>query len=139
MLEAGLVQLVQSSPSVSTLSPGGGYLRQIPPGSSIPAWTYFTVTNPPNTGLQFVSGSTERRIQIDCYGNEQTDQQVQLAFAIDSVLNGFSGTLPDQDSTNILSCIRDNLEDMETEPDSRLYRRMLEYTLWFVESPPVTP
>ena len=129
MFEAGLVQLIQSDLVVAAISKGG-YLRQLPPGQLLPAWTHFTVSKNPNIGLLFFSGSNERHIQIDCYGDYGTDDHVQLASAIDHVLNGYSGTLPDLDSTRVLSCFQIELQDMEFDQEARTMRRMLEYTVW---------
>ena len=125
--ESGLVQLVQSDPTVASISTGG-WLRELPPKTVLPAWTWFVVTDKPNVGLIFTTGQTTRLIQVDCFGDTASDT-VNLAAAIDNVLNGYSGVLTDTSppTVRIQVCYRTDLMDEPFDPDARNFRRMLEY------------
>jgi hypothetical protein len=49
------------------------------------------------------------------------------------VLNGFSGVLPDPDSTFVSSCFTSDEMDFFDEA-SRTYRRMIEYEIFFSQN-----
>lgn len=137
MFEDGFVAFVQSAPSVANLSTGG-FLRQLPPSfnvQSTPAWTWFFVTNHPDTGLQFPNGMIRALIQIDVYGMSQTSVS-PLSYAIDLLLQGYVGPLGDADGTTIQGCLRTDLMDEPFDPDSRVYRRMLEYEVFYYAGVP---
>lgn len=128
--ESGLVQLVQSTPAVASLSTGG-FLRQLPPQQPLPAWTWSVVSRNQESGLQFFSGFCKFIIQIDIYGASPNDT-VPLSSAIDTVLNGYSGAFPDPNSTVVTACFRTDEIDEPFDPDSRIYRRILEYEMFTV-------
>lgn len=131
MLEQGIVQLVQNDAQVSAIATaGGGYLGTLPVSQPLPSWTYLRVAMKQNAGLQTPSGLAETRLQIDCYGTQ--DGVVLLAKAINAVLNGYRGTLADSDSTYVDSCLLEDLQDFEEDPNARTYRRMIEYRIFFV-------
>jgi hypothetical protein len=71
-------------------------------------------------------------LQIDCYGSTAA-QAITLAKAIDAVLNGYRGTLPDADATVVQGCFRLNLIDPDPWDASQECRRILEYELWFYQ------
>lgn len=131
MIEQGLVLLVQADAGVSAISPTGGFFAQLPKDFSLtaPSWTYQTISDVAGYLLTQPETVGERRIQIDCYGAKAADV-ILLANAIDALLSGFRGALPDPDATFVQGCFRDNMIDF-FDPDSRTYRRMLDYKIWF--------
>jgi len=136
MLEQGIVQLVQGTDTVSGIaSHGGGFMDELPKGQVLPSWSWQSVSDNPNYGLQKEDqGLTMRRLQIDCFGdpNGRGADAIALARAINCVLSGYTGTLDDPDQTIVDSCFRSDLIDF-FDPDSRSFRRMLEYEIWYIE------
>jgi len=131
MIEEGIVALVQGTPAVAAIAPAGGFLgTAFPKDSDLPTWTHLTVSEPGQYTLSGRQSLTKRRMQIDCYANDP-DSVVLLAQAIDAVLDGYRGTLPDDDSTVVQGCFRTDLQDFHGD-DTRTSRRMLEYEIWFV-------
>jgi hypothetical protein len=124
-LESGLVLLVQADATVLSLCKAGGYLAQLPPNSALPSWTQQTISEPVDYLLGGPDALGMRRVQIDCFGNAPADA-VELASAIDKVLSGYAGTLPD--GTRVQGCFRDNKMDF-FDSEARSYRRMLDYMI----------
>lgn len=129
MIESGIVILVQANADVTAISPIGGFLGELPKGQALPSWSYTFVSDVPLYTLTGKDPLTMRRLQIDCYGNAAAEA-ITLAYAIDKVLSGYKGTLPDPDSTVVQGCFRSNLIDF-VDGDSRTFRRLLEYSVWF--------
>jgi uncharacterized protein DUF3168 len=129
MIEQGLVQLVQGTPAVSAIATGGGgFFAGLPKDLTLASWSYKFISVIPELTLNSVGALARGRIQIDCYGTG--GQAIRLAAAINTVLNGFHGTLTDPDSTHVQLCFQDGAIDFEDDA-GRTYRRMLEYQLWF--------
>lgn len=127
-VEQGFVALLTANPNVVAAAPVGGFLAQLPQDQALPSWSYTTVADPTDYTLKGPVGLSERRIQIDCYGNTGAET-ITLASAIDAVLSGYMGTLPD--GTHVQGCFHLNTMDVFDE-ESRTFRRMLEYSLWYV-------
>ena len=126
MIEQGLVQLVQGTPAVAAIATaGGGFLGTLPKDFLLPSWSYVIVSDPVDYELTGPVSLGCTRIQIDCYGTVGADA-IRLAKAIDAVLIGYRGTLPDPDATVVQGCFRTNKLDF-FDSDARNYRRMLEY------------
>jgi hypothetical protein len=125
MIEQGMVQLIQATPAVSAIAPKGGFLGTLPKDFPLPSWSYIVVSDPVDYELTGPVSLGSTRIQIDCYGANGADA-ILLAKAIDNVLIGYRGTLPDPDSTVVQGVFRINKIDF-FDVDARNYRRMLEY------------
>ena len=131
MIEQGIVKLVQGTASVIALTPqGGGFLGTLPEDVSQtnPSWTYIIVSHDPQTALNSIRGLAFLRLQIDCYA-PTGDKVIKLARQIDLVLHGYRGTLTDTDSTYVDSCFQSDMQDFPLDPQSRTFRRMLEYEI----------
>lgn len=135
MIEQGLVGLIQGNAGVRAIAAFGGFVSALPKDYPLPSWTHKTVSQPPSTTLTSFTGLRMRRWQIDCYGTaaSQGADTINLAKAIDTVLNGFRGTLGDLDATYVDSCFQSDLIDFFDDA-GRTYRRMLEYEIWFVQN-----
>lgn len=120
--EQGFVALVNTAAA-------GGYFAQLPKDAQLPAWTYLVVSDPSDYTLQATVELSAMRMQIDCYGQTGA-QAITLAKAIDAVLSGYLGTLPD--GTLVQGCFRTNRIDFFDDA-ARNFRRMLEYQIWYVE------
>jgi hypothetical protein len=128
MIELGVVLLIEANQAVSAIPNVGGYFGTLPKDATLPAWSYATVSD---TADMILGGPTtvgSRRTQIDVYSADAATA-IQLANAIDALLNGYRGTLPDPDATVVQGCFRTNMIDF-FDVDSRTYRRMLEYVFW---------
>jgi hypothetical protein len=126
MIEQGIVTLVQGTPAVAAIATvGGGFLGTLPKDAALPSWTYIIVSDPVDYELTGPVSLGSTRVQIDCYGASGADA-IRLAKAIDTVLIGYRGTLPDPDNTFVQGCFRTNKIDT-FDDDARNYRRMLEY------------
>lgn len=136
MIEQGIVMLVQNTPAVANIATqGGGYLAELPKDQMSlgpPSWTYIVVSNPSLNTLTTFTGFASMRLQIDCYGNAGADV-ILLAAAINKVLNGFRGTLPDSDSTYVDSCFQNDMQDFPLDEYARTFRRMLEFEIFFAQ------
>lgn len=122
--------LANASPPVAY---GGGFLDQMqPPNANYPFWVYRVISETPNTGLLFATGFRMRRIQIDVLGEPSPagngSDAISLAQAIDQILNGYAGNLPDPNSTFVSSCIQDDLSD-QYDTSVRTPRRLLGYEI----------
>ena len=131
MIDQGIVMLVSVDVTVASLiQPGatGGTSDELPKDSLLPSWTYKIVSEVPEYELQGKEFPF-RRLEIRSYGTIPADA-VNLAQAIDKVLEGYRGNLPDPDSTHISSCLRsDRMSGFDD--NRRAWWRMLEYEIWY--------
>jgi hypothetical protein len=132
MIEQGLSQLVQGTTAVSAIAPVGGFYGQLPKGQALPSWSFIFVSDNPIYTLDGPNPLTNRRLQLDCYGNTGAEA-ITLGTVVDNALSGYTGTLADPDATVVQGCFRSNLIDF-FDYESRTFRRMLEYSIWFVAS-----
>jgi hypothetical protein len=129
MIESGLALLVQGNAAVSAIAATGGYaLGQLPKGTALPSWTHQVIADKADYVLTGEPSLSDGRWQIDCYGNTAAEA-VQLAAAVDAVLSGYRGALPDADQTVVQGVFRTNKIDFFDDV-ARTYRRMLEYQIW---------
>jgi hypothetical protein len=129
MIEDGIAQLVQADTTVNGICPVGGFYASLPKGTPLPSWSYIVVSEVTDYTLEHRVALTPRRLQIDTYASGGADA-LHLARAIDNVLSGYKGVLPDTESTNVQGCFRSNELDFFDDA-SRTYRRLLEYELWY--------
>jgi hypothetical protein len=89
-------------------------------GASSPYITYTTVYDEPFYSIDGESNVTRVRVQVDCY-SEDVDQAASISRA---VINSIpeSGTLCRVRHTN---------QDMGLETETRLFRRMVEFTIFY--------
>jgi len=139
VIEQGLVMLVQGNLNVQAIAETGGFLADLPKDFTLPSWTYLRIGTNSEDTCNSPGTLTQTRLQIDCYSAEgQGADVIRLGQAIDDVLNGFRGVLPDDDATYVDSCFQSDLVDHPFDDASRAsYRRMLEYEIWFVQPIPL--
>ena len=129
MIEQGLVLLLGSDPTVTSIAAVGGFFAQLPKDQALPSWSYLGVSDKAHYTFAGLVLTSSRRLQIDCYGYTAADV-ILLAGAIDRILSGFKGTLTDPDETVVQGAFRTQQIDFYDEA-SRTFRRMLEYEVWF--------
>ena len=128
MIEQGFVALVQGTHAVRAIAATGGFLAELPKDQPLPSWSYTTVADSADYALEGPVDLGAWNVQVDCYANSR-EQAVLLAAAIDTVLNGYAGTLADPDHTVVQGIFRINKRDFFDDA-RRTYRRMLEYQVW---------
>jgi hypothetical protein len=125
MIDNGIVQLVQTDPTVAAQCVFGGFWLSLPKGTPFPSWSYQVVSEVTDYTLAGRTDLMPRRLQIDVYAMDGAQAQ-SLARAIDNVLSGWRGTLPDAEATVVQGIFRDNELDFFDEA-SRTYRRLIEF------------
>ena len=140
MIEQGLVKLIQSNSGVQAVlasgTPGispGGYLDALPKDEPLPSWIYRVISIVPQYGLLGQPGLTFMRYQVDCFSYDRPGV-VNLTKAIFSALSGYKGTLSDPDSTGVDSVFWSDEMDFDFDPNSRIFRRMIEFEINFYRS-----
>lgn len=123
-----LIQAGSGSPPIALAV--GGFAGHLEENQPLPAYTYKVVSPNQYTGLQFFKGLTMWRFQFDCFGATAVVAQT-LANAIDRILNGFTGTLPDPDSTWVNVCLQTDRNGPNFSDSARNFWVMLEYEIWF--------
>lgn len=123
MIEAGLTTLLSANAPLQALIGSCLYPVFVPENTAYPCISYQAVSA---TSEYALDGSSERtkRLQFDVWGRNYADCKA-VAAALDAVLDGFSGPLPD--GTVILGAFRGVELDL-SEQYSRTYRTMIEYT-----------
>lgn len=131
MIDQGIVMLVSQNAGVRALIAAGavgGQSDELNKDSPLPSWTYRIISEVPEyelAGKEFPF----RRLEIKSYGNSAGDA-VDLAKAIDRVLQAYRGVLPDPDSVNVCSCFRSDYAS-GFDDTRRAWFRMLEYEIWY--------
>lgn len=125
--------LIQSRIGSPPICPGG-FLGTLPENfissDNRLAYTYKVISDRPDTGLTHSVGFDLARFEINCFSFDRPGV-ILLSKAINLVLQGFHGILPDADATQIYCCKRSDLKDFDTDPNARNFRRMLEYEISF--------
>lgn len=138
MIEQGLVKLVQGNAGVLALCKSGGFDSELPKDFSLPTWIYTIVYDHSDPTLLSFKTLNRFCIQIDCFG-KTAGEALTLAKTISGVLDGFRGTLADDDSCWIDCCFSTDRQNF-FEDAPRNYRRMIEFTAMYstgiVASPP---
>jgi hypothetical protein len=143
VLNQGLVILINANPAVQAILCGAaaglpeGNFVQLPADKDLPTWTFTDITPKLNTTLQSTFGLRSVRWQVDCFGKRDGRglDATRLATAIEGVLNGFQGTLSDEDSTYVSFCETTDTHNF-FDKAARSFRRMIEFTVTFAQDPP---
>src|SRR5277367_7060950 len=117
--------LVQGDPEVHALCPSGGFYASLPKDPKLPSWAYNVISSSRELTLSNQKLLTFERWQIDVFSNDG-DTCIELAVAVDNVLDRYRGTLPDPDATAVQAIFRSDVTDF-FDTTARNYRRMLEY------------
>lgn len=126
-LEAGLQQFVLADPTVSSLATGGISPILLPDTPLLPAATYQRISTVTLNTMTSNVALTQVRMQFDTWAKSYADAR-SLASAIISVLEGYSGTLPN--GVYIANVALDSQIDLY-ESTARLYRNSVDFLIWF--------
>lgn len=137
MLETGIVQMLNADPGVSSITTTGGFgFDELAKNMCLPSWAFRFAGGRSFVTLQSAQGLRWRRLEIHCMAGD-ADTTMQLAIAINVVLEGFSGLLPDdQPGTMVDSIFTSNTPVDFFDAGTRTYRRVLEYQVTFIPSTP---
>lgn len=126
MIEAGLTALLSENAPLQALIGSCLYPVMLPENTAYPCVSYQGVSASSEYSL---SGTSERwkRLQFDVWGQTYSSVKAVVS-ALDDVLDGFSGPL--SDGTVIVGAFRGVELDL-SEPYSRTYRTMVEYTFHY--------
>jgi hypothetical protein len=130
MIDNGIPMMVQADARVLAICPVGGFADELPKGQALPSWTYTVVSD---VQIYTQAGRVdlcERRLQIDCYASGAADADA-LRRAINNVLSGYQGILPDTEATEVRGVFCSFLPN-SFEPESRNFRRMMEAQIHYL-------
>lgn len=137
MIEAGIIALVNSDPTVTEIlsqspdGPEGGFgFDELSKNLPLPSWAFRFFGGQRMITLLGARGWQSRRLEIHSLGSDG-DQCILLANAIDLVLNGFTGPLPDPDTVMVDYCFSVNSPIDFFDSIARSYRRVHEYRIAF--------
>ncbi|HXI42057.1 MAG TPA: hypothetical protein VNH83_18895 [Bryobacteraceae bacterium] len=136
-IEQGISLLVRNALSNPPDDAFGGFFAQLPKdwiSADRPrAWTYRFITSNPMYVLAGANGMVEAELQIDCHGFTPEDA-IALAAAIDPVLSGFHGLLPDDDQTKVQGMFNQGSSTDGYSDVNRTFVRTLEYQIHYAAS-----
>lgn len=133
MIEQGLVMLIQAGIATAWPTVPGGFAGTLPENQAPPAYTYRVISDRANLTLLSFSGFGQARFEFNCFGVKASDALL-LANAVDKVLNGYTGTLSDPDSTMVDSIFRQDREGPDYSDSARNFYVMLEYLVSYYSS-----
>lgn len=128
MLEAGLESLLRADTTFAALVGTRIYPVQGPPSN--PTYPYVVYQNAPSPATAYTFEGRrlqDKTIQFDVYARTYKEGKVIFA-AIEGVLSGFSGLLPD--GTRVLFATQVNEMD-NFDKDQRSYRSVCEYQIQY--------
>jgi hypothetical protein len=134
MLEQGLVQLVNADATVAGITTNGGFgFDELAKDTVLPSWAFRFSGGKSYPTLLGARGFRWRRLEIHCMAND-ADTVILLSTAINAVLEGFSGNLPDG---TMIDCIYNENSPIDFfDASTRTYRRVHEYEVYFIPSTP---
>lgn len=133
MINRGLVMRIQAGIVSSFPTCKGGMEGQLSQNQAPPSYTFRVISDPANTTLRSFKGFGNRRYEFRCWGVDAASADA-LANAVDALLNGFSGVLPDPDATRVDSMFRTDRMEADFSSSARNFWVMLEYSIWFYQS-----
>lgn len=126
MIATGLAALLSSTPSIQALCGTRIYPDERPPGVTYPAMTFYLVSAKPSPTLD-TSGFQRHRYEFCCFGASPIDAET-LREALRHALEGYRGLLSDG---TLLQDAQLNGGDDSFEDDPRIYKRVIEFYLFF--------
>lgn len=127
MIEQGIQQLIATDQRFTSIASTRLYPVLLPTDSPLPAATYQVISVTPLYSLDTRVNLTKMRLQIDTWSSDYSDAKT-LAAAIVSILDNFTGALPD--GTSVLGIQARTSSDL-FEPKALMYRTLLEFNIQF--------
>lgn len=136
MIEVALRAALIAAPSVSALVGSRVYPTVLPQAPEYPAMTYQFITGGSEYSMQGPSKLASPRVQLDLYATEHM-QLLQLKGAVMSTLSGLRGVVGSP-PVRIYGAFREMEQDAYEQQLERsgpsVWRKSLDFTLWFKET-----
>jgi hypothetical protein len=129
MIEHDLRAYLLGQPDVATLIGTRMYPMRLPQGVTMPAVTYNRIFGTSEYGHDGAAHLGRGRIQLDCWADTYEDM-VNLAEACRVALTGYVGAMGD--NPNVVARAVNTIDF--SEPESKLWRRIVETGLWYQEA-----
>lgn len=137
MIEKGLFQLIQSDANIASLvtttNGAGVYWVLMPKGAAVPCIVLSRTATQDTLTMQGATPLRGALMQLDCYGANYYSSRA-LSTVTRKLIESFAGSLPD--GTSMQGALITKDWDMPYEEGSTgfVYRAMLEFRVWYVES-----
>jgi hypothetical protein len=137
MIEKGLFQLIQSDANIAKLvntnNGAGVYWVLMPKGAAVPCIVLSRTATQDTLTMQGATALRGALIQLDCYGANYYSAR-SLSTVARQLIESFKGTLPD--GTVMKGALITKDWDMPYEEGGTgfVFRAMLEFRLWYIES-----
>ncbi len=118
MLIDGIIALLTSTSSVSTLATGGIYEDELPRGYTLPAVCVHQYGGSEDTDMGGPIGIEEGQVQFDVYATSGSAARA-LGKAIEAVLKPFTGALPDGTNIKLFKLERSMAMPFSTKGDQK--------------------
>jgi hypothetical protein len=138
-IEQGLFQLIQGdsniAPLISFTNGKGVYWIFAPKGSSFPLIVLSRVATSDTITMSGDVGFRNALFQVSCYAADYYTSR-KIAAAVRSLLESYSGNLPDSNSTQVAAVFQTKDWDMQYEEGSVgfVYKALLEFRIWYYEA-----
>lgn len=134
-IETALRALLLADAGVSPLVSGERVYPGILPQAVIyPAVTYQIIAGGSHYAMDGPSNLADPRVQLDCYA-EAYDEVLELKGAVIKALGGYRGEVSGVMIYGAFKAMeRDEYEDALEKTGSRLWRKTLDFNIWFRET-----
>lgn len=135
MFTKGLYELLTQDPGVSAIVDGRVYFILQPKGTSVPSVILSCIATNDMYAMSGNVGLREGVWQFDCYASDYYSANA-LQLAVRSLLEDYTGNLPDADSTAVSACIISKSWDMPYEAGQKgfIYRALLEVRIHYYDT-----
>jgi hypothetical protein len=130
MIEAGLYQLITSSPAFSSVASNRLHAVLLPTDSTLPAATYQRISTKALYTLDGRVNLTQARFQFDTWAGTYADAKNLMA-AINTAIDNYSGDLPD--GTHVFGVQLYSCSD-RYEQEARIYRVTADYMIQYADA-----
>lgn len=134
-IKKGLLDLLKDDNAIATMVDTRVRWGRIPEGTSYPHIRASQIASDYIKTLQGVNATQMRLIQFDCWGNNPKGAD-ELAQALHSLLDGYTGTL--SDGTYIAGCLPAGDVDLYDE-DGKHAGVAVDFNVWFVPGEFLSP
>lgn len=131
LIEQAILTALFANASVKGVVADRIYYVQAPQGVTAPYVVFFKVSGPRVHSHDGASGLAHPRFQFSCFAKTYAAAK-QIAGYIQTVLQGYSGTLGGTGGVTVRGCFYENETDLY-EPDTGLFHIALDFYIWHKE------
>ena len=129
MIEAAVFSVISGDAGVAALVGTRIEPIRLPQGATLPAVTYQRISEVRQGTFAPAQKMPGVLFQVDCWGATYSDSK-GVAVAVRKALDEFKG--PSAGETITASLLENEID--QYEPDVKIYRTMLEFRVWWLES-----